>query len=54
MKTQRTIIEAISPRGVVVFRAVEPRIMTQAEIHRELEKWAVRDVTVTVKYDTQR
>lgn len=50
MKKKRTIIEAVSPRGVVVFRAEEPRIMTEAEISRELEKWAVANVAVTVKY----
>lgn len=48
---QRTIITATGPTGKVVFRAVEPRIMSKEEIRRECKKWSVPHNSIIVKFE---
>ena len=36
-----TEIVAFDARGKIVFRSVEPRLMTQAEVDKELKAWRV-------------
>jgi hypothetical protein len=49
-----TEIVAFDARGKIVFRSVEPRLMTQAEIDKELKAWRVSATDrVMVTYDSK-
>lgn len=49
-----TEIVAFDRKGKIVFRSVEPRLMTQAEVDKELKAWRVStSYRVMVTYDSK-
>lgn len=47
---KHTILTAFDQKGNVVFRSIEPRVMTEREIRRECKKWVVNRNNTIVEY----
>ena len=50
-----TEINVFDRNGKIVFRSVEPRLMTEEQVNKELEKWCVNTAihNVQIIYNTK-